>query len=262
MKKYISIFLVICLFASCEKEIDLDLDKAGSQIVIEGNISDQSGPYRVRITKTVGFSDPNSFPPVSGAIVTISDNEGTIDNLTETSSGIYETSIISGKSGNTYTLSVNVEGKEYSAVSTMPEKVSLDAIQFDEFNEPGETDTYSIVPLFIDPEEFGNNYRFFFKANGIADKSFQVTNDNIGNGGLNQQPFFSDDLKFYKGDNVEVTMLCIDLDTYNYYYTLSQIEESGPGGGATPSNPPNNIIGGALGIFSAYTTETKTAIIQ
>lgn len=123
--------------------------------------------------------------------------------------------------------------------------------------------SFAIVPLFYDPVEFGNNYRFLFTANGQADKAYQVTNDNIGNGDLNAQPFFSDDLKFYKGDTVQVTMLCIDINTYNFYYTLSQIAETGPGGGATPTNPPTNITGNtALGIFSAHTTQTKTMIIE
>jgi hypothetical protein len=266
MNKYISIILATFFLASCEKEIDIDLDNSIPQIVIEGNISDEPGPYTVKLSKTVNFYDANSFPPVSGALVIISDDEGVIDTLTETSAGLYETHHIAGTPGNSYSLKVVAEGKEYDAFSTMPSKVNLDSIQFDLFKDPGESEkTYAIVPLFLDPEEFGNNYRFFFSANGVPDKSYQVTNDNIGNGGLNQQPFFSfsDDLKFYEGDTVQVTMLCIDVDTYNYYYTLSQIAESGPGGGATPSNPPNNITGSnALGIFSAYTVQTKKAIAQ
>lgn len=264
MNKYISIVIATLFLASCTKEIDIDLNDSTPQLVIEGNISDEPGPYTVKLSKTVNFSDPNTYPPVTEALVIISDNTGVTDTLTESDPGTYQTHSITGTQGNTYTLKVVAEGKQYEAVSTMPYKIKLDSIQFDVFDDPGETSvTYSIVPLFLDPPEVGNNYRFFFSANGVADKSYQVTNDNIGNGSINQQPFFSDDLKFYKGDTVTVTMLCIDVSTYNYYYTLSQIAESGPGGGAAPSNPPNNISGNkALGIFSAYTTETKTAIAQ
>lgn len=264
MNKYIGFIIVSFLFESCTKEIDIDLNSSSPQIVIEGSISDAPGPYTVKISKTVNFSDSNTYPPVSGALVIISDNAGVVDTLTESTPGLYETQKIAGTQGNTYTLKVIAESKQFEAVSTMPYKISLDSIRFDLFNDPGETDTtYAIVPLFFDNVEFGNNYRFLFSANGKADKSYQVTNDNIGNGRLNAQPFFSDDLKFFKGDTVQVTMLCIDLATYNYYYTLSQISESGPGGGTTPTNPPNNITGDeVLGIFSAFTTQTKTGIAR
>jgi hypothetical protein len=264
MNKYIGIILIAFLSGSCEKEIDITLNNSMAQLVIEGNISDEPGPYTVKLSKTVNFSNANTYPPVTDAFVIISDKAGVHDTLSETKSGLYQTHRITGTPGNTYTLKVIAEGKQYDAVSTMPYKINLDSIQFDLFDDPGESGTiFSIVPLFLDPVKFGNNYRFFFSANGVADKSYQVTNDNIGNGSINQQPFFSDDVKFHEGDTVTVTMLYIDVNTYNYYYTLSQISESGPGGGATPSNPPNNITGNkALGIFSAFTTQTKKAIAR
>jgi hypothetical protein len=263
MKKYISIIIVTFFFTACEKIIDIDLNNSTPQLVIEGSITDEPGPYTIKLSKTVNYNEQNTYPPVSGAMVIISDNTGVIDTLTETVSGLYQTQNITGIQGNTYTLKVISEGKQYDAVSTMPYKVNLDSIQFNLYTEPGESEkTLAVVPLYLDPIEFGNSYRFFFSANGIEDKTYQVGNDNIGNGRVNQQPFFSEDVKFREGDTIKVTMLCIDVNTYNYYYTLSQIG-GGFIGGATPSNPPNNIIGNnALGIFSAYTTQTKTAIAQ
>lgn len=262
MKKYSCIIIASFFLASCTKEIDIDLDSSSSQIVIEGNISDEQVPYTVRISRTVNFSDPNNYPPVAGALVIISDNTGIIDTLTETVKGSYQTHNITGIQGNTYTLKVIAEGKQYDAVSTIPHKVNLDSIQFNSDIQPGESEaTFAVVPLYLDPPEFGNSYRFFFSSNGVPDKKYQVSNDNIGNGNINQQPFFSDDLKIYEGDTVTVTMLCIDVNTYNYYYTLSQIGDGGPMGGAIPTNPPSNITGNkALGIFSAYSTQIKTGI--
>lgn len=264
MKKYICIILASFFFASCEKVIDLDLNTSSPQMVIEGNISDAPGPYLVKLSKTVNYSDANTYPPVSGALVIVSDNTGITDTLTETVTGSYQTHSIIGVQGRTYELKVSAEGQNFSAVSTMPCKVNLDSIQFNLYSEPGESEkTFAVVPLYLDPVEFGNSYRFFFSANGKEDKTYQVGNDNIGNGRVNQQPFFSDDVKFRKGDTVKVIMLCIDINTYNYYYTLSQIGGGGIIGGATPSNPPGNISGNkALGIFSAFTTQTKTAVVH
>ncbi len=266
MHKYIVITFAISLLASCEKEIEVDLNTSSPQLVIEGNISDEPGPYSVKLSETVNFTDSNDYPPVSGATVIISDNAGVIDTLSETGSGLYQTHRIIGTPGNIYTLKVMSEGKEYHAVSAMPSKISLDSIRFNLFAEPGESEkSFAIVPLYRDPAEVGNSYRFLFSVNGKMDKLYQVSNDNIGNGSVNSQPFSTDSeyVKIAKGDTVEVTMRCIDVNTYNYYYTLSQIGDGGIIGGATPSNPPSNITGNvALGIFSAYTTETKKAIVQ
>lgn len=265
MKTYIVILIAALCCVSCEKEISIDLNSSNPQLVIEGNISDAPGPYFVKLSKTVNFSNTNIFPAVTGAFITISDNMGIVDTLSEVEPGLYKTHTITGIQGNTYTLKVITEGKQYDAISTMPKKIPLDSIQFDSFSDPGSDNknAFSVVPLYYDPLEMGNCYRFFFSSNGVADKTYQVSNDNVGNGTLNQQPFWSDNVEYLQGDTVKVTMLCIDVQTYNYYYTLSQIAESGPGGGATPSNPPNNITGNkALGIFSAYTTQTKTAVIR
>jgi hypothetical protein len=85
MKKIIYTFsLIAFIFCSCEKVIDIDLNKADSRIVIEGNITDQAGPYTVRISKTVNFDESNTFPAISGALVKISDNAGNSETLTET----------------------------------------------------------------------------------------------------------------------------------------------------------------------------------
>jgi hypothetical protein len=57
-------------------------------------------------------------------------------------------------------------------------------------------------------------------------------------------------------------MQCITRETYLYYYTLNQQTGAGPGGGTTPSNPPSNLIGGALGLFSAHTVQKRGITIK
>ncbi|SFB94347.1 protein of unknown function [Flexibacter flexilis DSM 6793] len=266
MKKYSIIALAFVLLASCTKEIDIDLNSVSPQIVIEGNISDEVGPYTVKLSRTIQFGQPNVYPSVQGATVIISDNTGIVDTLTETSAGLYQTHSIVGVQGNTYALKVLAEGKQYEAVCTMPHKINLDSVQLEEYTEPGESEkSLSVVPLYLDPVGLGNNYRFLIEVNGKEDKLYQVSNDNIGNGSVNQQPFFTDTeyIKIKKGDTVTVSMLCIDVSTYNYFYSLSQIGDGGLIGGAVPTNPPNNITGNkALGLFSAYMKQTKTVIAE
>src|ERR1035437_121836 len=84
------------LISSCQKVITFDLNSVNPKLVIQGNITNQPGPYTIQLSHTVNVYDPNVFPAVSGASVIVSDNVGTIDTLKEISSGIYRTSKLLG----------------------------------------------------------------------------------------------------------------------------------------------------------------------
>lgn len=262
MKNIFIAGLVSILLSSCEKEIDIDLNSADPQVVIEGSVTDGPGPHYVKISESVNFSDANVYPPVSEAVVVISDNLGIIDTLTESSSGIYQTHTITGVPGNKYELNVQIGESKYFASSIMPQKVKLDSLRFEPLFAPGSESLYSVLPVYVDPETLGNNYRFLVSVNGKKNNSYIVDNDVIGNGTTNDFPIFDPEMEILSGDTVTVEMRCIDLSTYNYFYSLAQISGGGPGGGTTPANPTNNIYGGAaLGVFSAYTVEYKSEVV-
>jgi len=251
------------LFTSCTKEIDVDLNTAEPKIVIEGNITNEPGPYTVRISKTVNFSESNTYPPVSGALVIISDNSGITDTLSETSPGVYKTSVLAGIPGRTYNLEVIAEGKNFYATSTMPQVVNLDSLAFELFTNKGNSGgkEYLTLPLFTDPAATVNSYRFIQTVNGVLDKTYFVLNDNTFNGLENSQLLFNPDAEIKTGDTVSVEFRCIDKTAYDYFYTLSQFTTDGPYS-TTPTNPPNNITGNvALGIFSAYTVQKKNKVV-
>jgi hypothetical protein len=53
-KKNIIILATSLFFlSSCEKVIDLPLDDNSTKVVIEGSITNQVGPYLVKVTKSV-----------------------------------------------------------------------------------------------------------------------------------------------------------------------------------------------------------------
>lgn len=254
----------LVLFSSCEKEIDLDLEDKSGDIVIEGNVTDQAGPYYVRVTKSVGFTENNQYPPVSDALVTISDNTGQSEILTYEADGRYKTTHFVTAPGNTYTLNVVAGGVTYTAQSTMPEPVPLDDLTQDSFAF-GDQVSYSVIPVFTDPATLGNRYLFVVSVNGRTDKRFQTFSDNTNNGMVNQRSLslprdpMDDDQEVVIGDTIHVEMQCIDQDIYIYYNALIEISGSGT---VTPANPPSNISNGALGYFSAHTTESKSIIIE
>ena len=263
MLKRIIFFISIIFFVACDKEIRLPLDPNASMLVIDGSITDQAGPYFIKITKSIDVSSTQNYPVVENASVIIYDNQGVRDTLSYTKNGQYQTKRIKGTYGNTYFLEVTVDGKKYTANSTMSNKVPLDSLRINTFLVNGEI-RYSIIPVYTDPIELGNSYRFIQKINDTLDQTFHVFNDNLNNGKPNQRPLRgnSDSLQVKLKDLVSVEMQCITRPTYLYYYTLNQQSGSGPGGGTTPANPPTNILGGALGIFSAHTAEKKVIRIQ
>jgi hypothetical protein len=263
MRKITAIIIGATIFASCEKVIDIDLNTANPQIIIEGNVTDQAGPHFVKITKTVNFSDENNYPPVTDALVIISDDSGIADTLIEKSPGLYQAETIIGQQGRTYNLTVSSEGKSYYATSTMPQKVILDTLIISSTSGPGERNIYSAVAVFTDPPQFGNNYRLKLTVNNKKNGAYNVFNDNGINGTVTWRNVFSRGAEIKLGDSVKIEMICIDESTYNYFYSLSQNSEGGFVGGTTPSNPPNNITGNkALGYFSAQTTQTRIQLVE
>jgi hypothetical protein len=246
-----------------KKVIDIDLNTTDSKVVIEGIITDQNEPFTVTINKTVNFSDANNYPAITKATVTIADDAGNIEVLTETVAGTYKTKKLVGTSGRTYTLTVNAEGKTYTAKSTMPSKVSLTDLKFEIAPQPGSTeDKFIIFPQFLDPKGTGNNYRFIQSTTKKTDKTIIVANDNVEDGKPNARPIVSRELDILSTDTATVEMHCIDKVTYDYFFSLTQSAGNGPGGGATPANPITNIQGGALGYFAAYTVQKMTKVVK
>jgi hypothetical protein len=259
-------FLIASLFSfnACTKIIEVDLNSVDPQFVIEGEISNQTSAYTVKISKTVNVTDGNNYPAVKGAAVTINDNVGNKETLTETQSGTYITKKLQGVVGRTYMLTVIAEGKTFTAQSTMPTLVPLQGIlplKGGGF-PPGSGDSYLIYPKFLDPANIINKYRFVMTINGKKNNDFIIQNDNSVDGLPNNRPIFSRNLKIELGDTVNVALQSLDLPVYDYFYGLAQLSGNGPGGGSTPANPVTNIKGGAAGYFSACSVDEKTVIIK
>lgn len=252
------------LLVSCTKEVTLPLKTVPPTMVIEGNITNEQGPYTVLLRKTVDFNNKNSYPPVTGAAVTIADDAGFSETLKETSPGVYQTTALVGTPGRTYTLKVLAEGKNYNATSTMPQPVPMEDVKFELFTSKGDSGKpeYSALPVFTDPADVANSYRFIMKVNGKLNTEYFVLNDNTFNGQKNEQILFDPGAEINAGDTVELEFRCTDRNNYLYFFTLSQFNSDGPYN-TTPTNPPSNIKGDfAYGIFSAHTVQRKTAVVN
>src|ERR1044071_5490792 len=178
------LFCFVAIFG-CIDPIRLKTENGAGTLVVDGLITDQAGPYTVRLSRTITFD--NSRPlrvftqPEKGATVNISDNTGFHETLVETEAGIYKTSSIKGVVGNTYSITVTTrDGKTfYSEPETMPAVAKVDTIKYeftiyDRFfiNTNGQPRTtkaegFSISASLVDPPGFGNYYRW--EAAGILD---------------------------------------------------------------------------------------------
>lgn len=156
-----------------------------------------------------------------------------------------------------------MENQTYTAQSTMPQRAAFDSIKVEKVLMGGETE-YNLIPVYLDAVTKGNSYRFVLSQNNKLVNQHFIQNDEVKNGMVNTSRLEVDDndVELKAGDLVTITMQCIDKNVALYYRTLAMIADSGPGGGTTPNNPSNNISNGALGLFSAHTTETKQVTIQ
>ena len=246
---------------SCQKVIDLKVKDAGKRYVIEGNITDQPGPYTVTISQSTAFDVPYAFQGVGGATVTIRDDAGNSEILQEVEKGVYKTSTLSGVEGRTYDLRISVGEKTFTSTSTMPHLVSFDSLYTREQGYFTKT-VKAAVPVFTDPKGQGNSYRFNQYINGRLDKGLYYQNDDFTDGLTNSFALLQEDpdSTLHTGDRVEVDMQCIDKAVYKYWFSLD--EASTGDGGTIPSNPVTNIQGGALGFFSAHTSQRRSLIVK
>lgn len=262
------LFITVCMACtSCEQVINIDLNQADSRYVIEGEVCDTNALATVRISQTKNFEYDNSFAGVSQATVTITEGDGEPVLLPETEPGIYKSTQPMGTSGETYYLRVQIGSEIFTGTSTMPDKVSLDSLYVKKELFPGKM---YILPYlkFNDPRGVPNFYRYRLFVNGHFIKMVSIDDDEYTDGlTVNRTIFYfgnpdntnpEDDDGILEGAEVSIEMQCIDQGVYQYFFTLQQtIEQSS----SSPANPISNLTGGALGYFSAFTSERKTLTV-
>ena len=140
MKHNILVIGVLSMFfgVACTEAIDIDLNEGeNNRLVVAGEITNEPGPYSVRLTRSTSYFYNQPAPAELGATVTISDGEQTFVLLDEDNDGTYWTdSAARGIPGRTYTLNIKLtNGEEYEAVDHMPIPNRFDTIYYEYTNE-------------------------------------------------------------------------------------------------------------------------------
>jgi hypothetical protein len=261
MKVWVQIIILafILNLCQCKKVIQVNLNDTAPQLVIIGEVTSNPGPYTVSLSETVNFSADNVFPPVSGAFITIKDStKGLTDTLTEVTAGHYTTHILSGIPGDAYLLTVAVSGKIYSALSVMPQPVTLDSVTFIENGAFG-TNLINPVVNFQDPAGIPNYYEFTETVNSRLINNIFIFDDRLSDGKYIRQPLFNDSAYIQTGNELVIGMYGIDENVFNYFNEL-QNATGNSFQTLAPANPSTNISNGALGYFSAHTVDDREII--
>lgn len=261
------IFLSALLLSACTEDIKLDLNSSNPQVVVEGSVP-VNGKARISITKSINFDTKNSFPTVSNSIVTLTDNIGNSEILTESASGIYTSNSMLGIVGRTYSLSVKTDDKTVTSSCKIPDPVRFDSLVVkvaENFrggpfggNETGTL--YTVTAMYKDPGSVANYYRFIEYINGKSTGNIYVYEDRFTNGKTAERNLLNFNRYLTKGDTITVEMQGIDRSVYEYFNSFGNLG-MGPSS-STPANPYTNLNGAVLGYFSAYTTERKSFIIK
>lgn len=250
--------LMAWVATSCTEKIDLELKNAGPQIVIEGRVTDESGPYFVLVSKSTPYNTKQLLEGVDSAIVIINDDAGNSDTLTKAFQGVYLTNTLQGVVGRTYFLKVLVEGKLYEALATMPPPVAIDSIGFEKSVGFNNNESLSADCFFRDPLGVRNFYKVEASINGKKQPSNDASSDRLWDG--KYRNLFVPNDTLISGDTLEVSLLQLDEKVFNYFDALEDVS-GGFNQPAAPANPPTNIVPQTLGYFSAHSVSRKTAII-
>ena len=268
--KYILLVLITSLNFSCEKVVDVDLNTAPPRLVIEASINwltDTPGNIQaVKLSTTTNyFSD--EIPPVTDALVTISNSEGITFTFTQIEEpGLYICTDFVPVLNENYTLTVIYDGETYTSTERLlatPEVTRIEqrndgGVLGDEvevkffFNDiPNETNFYFLGIL--DPYKVIPEY-------GVLEDRFFENNEMFG-------LYFSEDLK--TGDTLTFTMNGVSQNYFNYLNILLSQAGNNAGPFSTPtSTVRGNIINQtnfdnfALGYFRLSQTEVNEYIIE
>lgn len=290
MKKYkilIPIVLISLIFSACEKEITIDLPEVESKLVVEGTI-EQNQYAKVILTKSSPYFAPIDSAALFNSIVndaTVTLKHGAesevltpVIDLNTFPYFMYKGNVIKGIIGERYDLSIDWQGKTYTASTTIPKPIHFDTLWF-KLKENNDT-IGNIFAVGSEPGDEYNYYREFTKIKGV-DLDFvpifgSVWDDKFFNGqtftaqlyhGFASNIVSPDDdnprgLGYKIGDTVISKLCTMDYESYLFWKAAeSEIYATG-NPFATTTSVPTNITGGALGVWTGFGAGYDTIICK
>ncbi len=281
----LSVFLLFLGLYSCEEEITWEEEVLPEMLVVEGGLTNEMKIHEIQLTKSAPYFSNVKTPAVTGAIVSMTGNNSTIEFVENPEQpGIYETTVeTSGIAGVEYTLNIELAGAlngttRYKSTGTLIRGIELDtmeALLFENpFYFPGFGDD-SLVTVCIaygkEPAEIENFYQINLFHNNILQNDtideVSLTTDKEGMNGENVHTMYFFE-QFNEDDTLQLEIISVEESYRNYVIGLQNIvnqsydpfDMSGP-----PANALGNITGEngeeAIGFFKlAYVTKAETLV--
>ena len=277
--------------SACDESIVLDIDQVQPRVVVDGLITNDLTNHYVGLSWTKDFYQTGETEKITDAQVSVSDNEGNtfdfVHNPTQESvlEGYYfSENEFAGKPGNTYTLSVVVNGEVYTATDELTPVGPIDSLtsavdpfwfalyqaEIDNALAEGNQEKidelqqyYSVFFFSKEPQDRKDYYLFKFYRNGEevrdGDNDIYIAEDVIVGEEIDNLEIAG---YYALGDTVMAEMYSITRQTFLYYSDLSNVLNNDGGMfGPVPANPRNNLSNGALGNFQASSVSRATTII-
>ncbi|MCD8172125.1 MAG: DUF4249 domain-containing protein [Alistipes sp.] len=256
--------VLVLLFTACEKEIEIDYRSVETIYVVEGRVTNEV--TEVLLTRTRDMDDGSAPSPQDDATVTLTTGNGIRYNLSFEPDGYYRAPGLTGTVGERYTLSVSVDGREFTSESVMHDAVAIDGVWFQWLKVMGQR--FVIMTFsFRDIPDQDNCYHYRILRNG-ENYRWNVLQDR-GNDGKNiildivcMTEKIAEDNKeddwddiLYEGDEIVVELQSIDQRTYDYLFSVGL-------SGSANTNPIDNFTGGCLGYFAAYSVSRASTVFS
>jgi hypothetical protein len=290
--RYCVIALLVILFTSCEKDVDLNLKSAEPVLVVDAQIEDGQPPIVV-LTKSLGFFSNINAQILANAFVHNADvyvSNGTLTHKLreyplQLAPGLtayfYSNDLLApatmfmGQLNKGYTLKIVSEGQAYTSNTFIPNNdLKLDSIWVKPIPFNDDTLKRNLYFRATDPLGLGNSGRYFTKKNSeqflpgensvFDDQIIDGTsfNSQIPQGIDRNNRKIGDDNFFVKGDTITLKWCNINRATYNFWNTWEFAFQSIGNPFAQPNKVLGNISNGALGAFCGYAVKTKTLIAR
>jgi len=135
---YISLLALIFLVTACEDPIDVELDNAEPQLVIDAWLDNISNRQVIRVSETLPYFEAAFTPGIENAQVSVTTGSGDVFVFEHESDGNYVLELSQGESigsvGETYTLSIEIGNERYSSSTSMFRVPNIDSLT-QEFRE-------------------------------------------------------------------------------------------------------------------------------
>lgn len=263
--------IALACLASCTKVIELDLnDEENQRLIVDAIYTTFPQEHEVKLSLTANYYSTDQPTIISGASVVISDGVNNVTFL-DAGNGVYKSPAnAAAVSNRNHTLTINYDGKEYTASNYCDTVPNLDTVIVEPNFVDGSTTEIEDYKIRFSTQEkpgFGDYYAWKIFVNG------ELRTDTITELLSQSDEFLPDATYLFEveltdiddvetGDTIMVSQNAISKETYEAYIAiLFQTEFRGGIFDSPPANVPSNLSEGALGIFSAGGESRNFAIV-